>query len=83
MMNALCTHPNVGGVLLVSLGCESFDRNRLAEEIAETGRPVHKLVIQQEGGTRKTIDEGLKWVGETIQEIKQVNERGGYTPCRY
>ena len=26
MMKALATHPNVGGVLLVSLGCESFNR---------------------------------------------------------
>jgi enoyl-CoA hydratase len=26
MMERLCTHPNVGAVLLVSLGCESFDR---------------------------------------------------------
>jgi altronate hydrolase len=26
IMRQLCTHPNVGGVLLVSLGCESFDR---------------------------------------------------------
>lgn len=72
MMKALCTHPNAGGILLVSLGCESFDRNRLAQEIAETGRPVHKLVIQKEGGTRKTIEKGLQWVSETIKEIKQV-----------
>ena len=27
MMVRLCTHPNVGAVLLVSLGCESFDRS--------------------------------------------------------
>ena len=26
---ALCVHPNVGGVVLVSLGCESFDRASL------------------------------------------------------
>src|SRR5690625_2629711 len=29
MMSAVCTHPNVGGVLLVSLGCESMDRDQL------------------------------------------------------
>ena len=28
-MRRLCTHPNVGAVLLVSLGCESFDRAAL------------------------------------------------------
>ena len=40
MMRQLCTHPNVGGVLLVSLGCESFDRQGLAETIRDSGRPV-------------------------------------------
>ncbi len=29
VLTALCTHPNVGGCLLVSLGCESFDRRAL------------------------------------------------------
>ncbi|HEX9660349.1 MAG TPA: UxaA family hydrolase [Rhodothermales bacterium] len=39
MMKSLCTHPNVGAVLLVSLGCESFARRRLMDAIASTGRP--------------------------------------------
>jgi len=38
MMNMLCTHPNVGGVLLLSLGCESFNRHRLEQNI-EKDRP--------------------------------------------
>lgn len=71
MMHALCTHPNTGGVLLVSLGCESFDRDSLAAEIIETGRPVHTLVIQQEGGTRSTIDAGKCWVSGALRELAQ------------
>jgi altronate hydrolase len=39
MMEALCTHPNVGAVLVVSLGCESFNRPRLVEVIEASGRP--------------------------------------------
>jgi altronate dehydratase large subunit len=27
MLERLCTHPNVGAVVLVSLGCEGFDGN--------------------------------------------------------
>jgi altronate dehydratase len=38
MMNSLCTHSNVGAVLLLSLGCENFNRHRLAENIAKSGR---------------------------------------------
>src|SRR6266576_1246030 len=37
MMNRLCTHPNVGGALLLSLRCESFNRHRLAQNIEKTG----------------------------------------------
>ena len=59
IMQALGTHPNTGGVLLVSLGCEGFNREALSEAIRESGRPVETLVIQQAGGTRKTIDAGL------------------------
>ena len=62
MMQRLATHPNVGGALLVSLGCEGFNRSALGEAIAESGRPVNTLVIQETGGTKKTIDEGLATV---------------------
>jgi altronate dehydratase large subunit len=66
MMRKLCTHPNVGAVLLVSLGCESFDRRGLEEAIRHSGRAVHSLVIQQTGGTRKTIDMGRQWIQATL-----------------
>ena len=72
MMNKLCTHPNVGGALLLSLGCESFNRHRLAEEIAKTGRPVSTVVIQQTGGTRKSIETGKKWVEQALKQIAGV-----------
>ena len=70
MMRSLCTHPNVGAVLLVSLGCEGFDRWRLRSAIEASGRPLHTLVIQQEGGTRKTIAEGRAWVEATLETLK-------------
>jgi altronate dehydratase large subunit len=64
MMRRLCTHPNVGAALLVSLGCESFNRNRLAQVIRESGRPAQTIVIQASGGTRKSIAEGRAFVAE-------------------
>jgi len=62
MMERLCTHPNVGAVLLVSLGCESMDRHRLRRTIAASGRPVELVVIQGTGGTRASIMQGRAWV---------------------
>jgi altronate dehydratase large subunit len=70
MLTNLCTHPNVGAVLLVSLGCESFDRADLEEAIRQSGRPVDTLVIQQVGGTRKTIEEGRAWIESTLSAME-------------
>ena len=49
MLRQLCTHPNVGAALLVSLGCEGFNRSELLREIRATGRPADVLVIQESG----------------------------------
>ena len=59
VMEAVCTHPNVGGVVLVSLGCESFNREKLRDVVEASGRPVELLVIQETGGTAATIAAGL------------------------
>jgi altronate dehydratase large subunit len=72
MMQRLATHPNVGAVLLVSLGCEAFNRQALEETVAASGRPVSTLVIQQTGGTLATIEAGAAWVGETLGKLADV-----------
>lgn len=68
MMKALTTHANVGGVILVSLGCESFNRAALKAHIEASGRPVELLIIQNDGGTRTTIERGLEHVAR-LKEI--------------
>ncbi len=70
MMKALCTHPNVGAVMLVSLGCESFDRASVEATVANSGSPVKTLVIQREGGTRSTIDSGRQWITQTLTQLQ-------------
>ena len=74
IMQALATHPNTGAVLLVSLGCEGFNRNALARTIRASGRPVETLVIQQAGGTRKTIDAGLTAIAALKSRIAEVEQ---------
>lgn len=69
MMERLCTHPNVGAVLLVSLGCESLDRHRLRRTVAASGRPVELVVIQGTGGTRASIAQGRAWVAAKRAEL--------------
>lgn len=70
LMKQLCTHPNVGAVLLVSLGCESFDRNGLAHSITSSRRPLKTLVIQECGGTAGTIEAGRSWVQQALEQLQ-------------
>ena len=70
-MTAIATHPNVGAALLVSLGCESMNKRKLEAAIADSGRPVHTLTIQQRGGTRSTVAAGRDWVRATAQQLAQ------------
>jgi len=70
MMQKLCTHPNVGGALLVSLGCEGFDKRALRRTIAASGRAVQTLGIQETGGTRKTIEAGRAWLAAAVPAIR-------------
>jgi altronate dehydratase large subunit len=72
MLSALATHPNVGGVLLVSLGCEGFNRAGLLEAVRRSGRPAELLVIQECGGTRATIAEGRTRVERMLCSLEAV-----------
>lgn len=72
VMRQICTHPNVGGALLVSLGCEGFDRKGLCEHVRASGRPSEIAVIQETGGTAKTVEAGRAWIESALKEIAQV-----------
>jgi altronate hydrolase len=67
MMERLCTHPNVAAVLLLSLGCESFNKFSLSKVIENSDRAVQTLTIQNNGGTLSTINDGVKWVSDQLE----------------
>lgn len=69
MMSCLCTHPNVGAVLLVSLGCENMNREKLLSAINDSGRQADVIVIQQCHGTRTSISKGQTIVKQMIDSI--------------
>lgn len=68
MMQNLCTHPNVCGALLVSLGCENFDRQTLNTVIEASGRDVEQLIIQESGGTIASIEAGIAAVKRILTQ---------------
>ena len=51
--------PNIGAVVLVSLGCEGTHADRVMEEIAQSGKPVEIIRVQEGGGTSNSIMAGI------------------------
>ena len=55
------THPNLGAALMVGLGCEVFQIDRMKEEyVLVEGDHFQTMTIQATGGTRKTVAEGVE-----------------------
>jgi altronate hydrolase len=67
------TNPNVGGVLLVGLGCEVFQiaEMKKAYDIAESAT-FRSMNIQDSGGTKKTIEAGLAAIKEMLPTVNAV-----------
>lgn len=61
--------PNVGAVLIVSLGCEGTDHERMYEELRATGKPVRKIGIQELGGTAPAIARGIEEARELVLAV--------------
>ena len=66
------SHPNCGGVLLVGLGCETYQIDGLMEAygLSETDH-FRVMNIQDMGGLRKTIDNGTGIIHEMLPGVNQ------------
>lgn len=53
-------NPNVGAVLIVSLGCEGIQAAPVEKEIAATGKLVESVIIQEHGGTLGALQVGIR-----------------------
>lgn len=62
-------HPNLGAVLIVSLGCEKISPEELRDAIAVSGKPVEVISIQDLGGTIKAIEQGTKILSGWSEEL--------------
>lgn len=68
-------HPNVGGVILIDLGCEktnlSFVETYLTKREKPINKPVFKIGIQDVGGTQAAIEIGLKEVERMLPVVNE------------
>jgi altronate dehydratase large subunit len=62
-------NPNVAAVLVVGLGCETLTADIVADGIRPSGKPVERLVIQEEGGTLRTQEKAVRILRRWAQEV--------------
>lgn len=65
-------NPNVYGVVVLGLGCETHQARSVAGEIAKTGKPVEVVSIQDHGGTLLAIAQGAKIAARMVQDASML-----------
>jgi altronate dehydratase large subunit len=68
-MSGFCANPNVGGVLLVGLGCELITPEVIAAELAKVGQRFEIVSIQDCGGTLKSVERGKFLAGNLLKGL--------------
>jgi altronate hydrolase len=72
-MGGYAIHPNFAAVLVIGLGCE---RNQLTGFLQQQGLApgpqLHTFVMQEQGGTRKTIEAAIEAVKALLPEANRV-----------
>ncbi|MDY3282780.1 UxaA family hydrolase [Dysosmobacter sp.] len=71
-------NPNMGGAILLSLGCERNNIDKLmdAQQLTESDR-LKRMVIQEVGGTKASIELGIRLVEEMLPLVNDVKRE----PC--
>src|SRR6185436_18350242 len=69
-------HPNVGGVVLMDLGCEKTNLSAVQKYLLKReksfDKPVAKIGIQDVGGTQAAIQRGLQEVERMLPEANRI-----------
>ncbi|MBQ8933557.1 MAG: UxaA family hydrolase [Lachnospiraceae bacterium] len=64
------THPNNGACLVVGLGCEEIDAAKLCLEIRKERHLCEYLIIQEEGGTSRSVEKGTSIIKRFEEELQ-------------
>jgi altronate dehydratase large subunit len=70
-LEGVATNPNVAGAVVVGLGCEGVQSDRLAGTLADRGVPVRELSIQGVGGSDEAVDRGVAAARELSNRVSR------------
>ncbi len=75
-LSGYAAHPNIGGVLVIGLGCEVNQVDALVEQFSlPADTLISSMTIQDLGGTRKTVAEGEERVREMAAKLQGLQRR--------
>lgn len=69
ILSGLVHHPNVGGVVLIGLGCEVSNTERVLSYLSDAGKPVEVFNVQQDRGSIETARKGAAAARRMFSEI--------------
>ena len=72
----IARNPNVAAVLLVGLGCETISAPEVKDELADSQKPVEMIIIQEAGGTMKTIQKGAEIARRLLEYAAKLKREG-------
>lgn len=80
-IGGIARHPNIGGYLLIGLGCEQATIGHLIEQerlvqLGGAGRKAQRPIVlsmQDAGGTRATIDAACRLVDELLPRVNEAS----------
>lgn len=72
-MRGYLTHPNFGGFLVLGLGCEDNQINKLTQDVElRSDLPIVYSTIQELGGTFKTIQAGIGSLSGMLDQVNAI-----------
>ena len=75
MMANFVTHPNVGAVLFLTMGCAALQGLNLAKLAGDSGRLVGEVNLHRCGGTSKSIARGIELARPMVAELAAQQRR--------
>ena len=71
-MAGYARHPNLAAALIIGLGCERNQlKGLLEQENLQPNPRLHTFIMQESGGTRKTIEAGIAAVQELLADANR------------
>lgn len=69
-------HPNLAAAMVIGLGCERNQlRGLMEQEELQTSAHLHTFIMQENGGTRKTIADGIEAVTALLPEANKARRQ--------